>query len=127
MKIIRAARISLLSEAFRGASSGAVGGDTVDRRWWTSFSDPVLAAWVERALEHNHDAAAARQRVREARAGLDTQSSRLWPAVILQGNALRSSSGLPDTVKQGRPETQARRLGADLSWEIDLACASPAC
>jgi NodT family efflux transporter outer membrane factor (OMF) lipoprotein len=110
-----------LSEAFRGANSGAVGGDTVDLRWWASFGDPVLAAWVERALEHNHDVATARQRVRAARAGLDTQSSRLWPTVNLQGHVLRSSSGLPDPVKQGQPDTQALRLGLDLSWEIDLA------
>jgi outer membrane protein TolC len=38
------------SEAFRGAGSGAVGGDTVDVRWWATFGDPVLAAWVNRAL-----------------------------------------------------------------------------
>lgn len=117
-----------LSEVFRSTGDannagvdGAVGGDTVDARWWASFGDPLLTAWVDRALEHNHDVAAAVQRVRAARAGLDAQASRLWPTVQLQGSASRSSSGLPEAVKQGLPDTRALRLGLDLSWEIDLA------
>jgi NodT family efflux transporter outer membrane factor (OMF) lipoprotein len=109
-----------LSETFRDLG-GASSGDAALARWWSSFGDPVLATWVDRALENNHDVAAAVQRVMAARAGLDAQASRLWPTLQLQGSALRSSSGLPEVVKQGQPDTRALRLGLDLSWEIDLA------
>jgi NodT family efflux transporter outer membrane factor (OMF) lipoprotein len=93
----------------------------VDARWWVSFGDPLLAAWVDRALENNHDVAGAMQRVSAARAGLDAQASRLWPTLELRGGASRSSSGLPEAVKQGQPDTRALRLGLELSWELDLA------
>lgn len=109
-----------LSQAFRGTDS-ANGGEPMDGRWWASFGDPLLVAWVDRALESNHDVAAAVQRVRVARAGLNVQASRLWPTVQLQGGASRSSSGLPEAVKQGKPDTRALRLGLDLAWEVDLA------
>ncbi len=115
-----------LSEAFRNSSgasaaSAASGADAVDARWWSTFGDPVLAAWVDHALDNNHDVAAAVQRVRAARAGLDAQASRLWPTVQLQGSVSRSSSGLPEAVKQGQPDARALRLGLDISWEMDLA------
>lgn len=108
-----------LSASFRGAP--AAGGETVDARWWSAFGDPVLTALVERALLDNHDIAAALERVRMARAGLDAQSSRLLPTLGVQASASRNSSGLPQAVKQGQPDTRALRLGVDLSWEIDLA------
>lgn len=110
-----------VSESFRNIDDATLGSDTVDARWWTSFEDPVLTAWVDRALENNHDIAVARQRVKAARAGLDVQTSRLWPTVQVLGSASQSSSGLPEAVKQGLPDTRALRLGMDLSWEIDLA------
>jgi NodT family efflux transporter outer membrane factor (OMF) lipoprotein len=114
-----------LSEGFRGAvgeaGAGGLGDNTVDGRWWAAFGDALLTAWVERALEHNHDVAAAVQRVKAARAGVDAQASRLWPTVNLQGGASRTTSGLPDPVKQGQPDVRALRLGLDLAWEIDLA------
>jgi NodT family efflux transporter outer membrane factor (OMF) lipoprotein len=41
--------------------------------------------------------------------------------VGLQASASRSSSGLPEPVKQGMPDTRALRAGIDVAWEIDLA------
>ena len=110
---------SPLPAEFRGLP-GSRGVELSDQ-WWASFNDALLAELVERALASNHDIAAALQRVKAARAGTDIQGSRLWPAVGLQATTLRSSSGLPDVVKQGQPDTKALRLGLDLSWEVDLA------
>lgn len=110
-----------LSPSFRSAGPASVAADAADARWWTGFGDATLTALVETALRNNHDIAAALQRVQAARAGLDAQASRLWPTVGLQAGAARSSSGLPAPVKQSIPDTRALRLGAELSWEVDLA------
>lgn len=110
-----------LSPAFRGAGDPARVAEVADARWWFTFGDATLVTLVEQALQRNHDIAAAVQRVQAARAGLDAQASRLWPTVGLQAGAARSSTGLPAAIKQGLPDTRALRLGADLSWEVDLA------
>jgi len=109
-----------LSAAFHGAGP-AEPEASLASRWWATFGDTTLVALVERALQDNHDIAAALQRVQAARAGVDAQASRWWPAVAMQAEAARSSSGLPPAVKQGQPDTRALRLGVPLSWELDLA------
>lgn len=108
-----------LSGAFRGAA--ATPGNSVDARWWNTFGDSALTSLIERALQNNHDVAIALQRVQAARSGLSAQASRLYPTVGLQASASRSSTDLPDAVKQAQPDTRALRLGIDLTWEIDLA------
>lgn len=108
-----------LSDAFRGAATTP--GDTVDARWWNTFGDATLTTLIERALQNNHDVAIALQRVKAARSGLTAQASRLYPTVGLQASASRSSTDLPEAVKQRQPDTRALRLGVDLAWEIDLA------
>ncbi len=113
-----------LSPAFRAAGPGtaaAEAAEAADARWWAGFGDATLSALVDQALQQNHDIAAALQRVRAARAGLDAQASRLMPTLGVQASAARSSTGLPAPVKQGLPDTRSLRLGVDLSWEVDLA------
>lgn len=89
--------------------------------WWAGWGDPILTTLIEEALSANQDVAIALQRVIQARAGADAQSSRLWPAVGVQASASRSDSGLPAPVKQGMPDTRALRAGIEVGWEIDLA------
>jgi len=60
------------------------------------------------------------QRVRQARAGQTAVSSRLWPTVSLTGSASDERSGLPDQVKQGKPDTRAYRGALELGWELDV-------
>lgn len=109
-----------LADRFANASAPAIPRQT-ERDWWSGFGDPVLVALVDEALQANQDITVARLRVRQARAGVDAQGSRLWPALGLQVSASRSSSDLPAPVKQGQPDTRARQIGAELSWELDLA------
>jgi len=101
------------------------GGAAIDRPevdWWRGFGDPVLAAFIDRGLQANHDVRSALARVRAARAGLTAQASRLVPAVNLQGGVSRSTSGLPAAMKQGgEPDVRAIRGALEVSWEIDLA------
>lgn len=110
-----------LSAAFAQTGSSGAAVQVLDGAWWAGYGDPVLTALVEEALTANQDVAIALQRVAQARAGRDAQSSRLWPTVGVQASASRSDSGLPAPVKQGMPDTRALRAGIDVAWEIDLA------
>lgn len=91
-----------------------------DATWWRSFNDPAMAALIQRAQSTNHDVRIALQRVRQARAGQTAVASRLWPTVALTGSASSERSGLPDQVKQGKPDTRAYRGALDLGWELDV-------
>lgn len=91
-----------------------------DASWWRGFDDDALIALVQRAQSANHDVRIAVQRVRQARAGQTAAASRLWPTVSLTGSASDERSGLPDQVKQGKPDTRAYRGALDLGWELDL-------
>lgn len=93
----------------------------LDETWWEGFGDATLARLIKQALSANQDVAIALQRVGQARAGADAQTSRLWPTLSVQASASRSESGVPDPVKQGMPDTRALRAGMDVAWEIDLA------
>jgi NodT family efflux transporter outer membrane factor (OMF) lipoprotein len=109
-----------LAPAFTQAGSAAAV-KALEGAWWAGYGDPVLTALIEEALTANQDVAIALQRVAQARAGHDAQSSRLWPTIGAQASASRSDSGLPAPVKQGMPDTRALRAGVDVAWEIDLA------
>lgn len=108
-----------LSAAFH--QGGPAAAASLDGKWWAGYADPTLTALVDEALTANQDVAISLQRVIQARAGSDAQSSRLWPTVGLQASASRSESGLPAPVKQGLPDTRALRAGVEVAWEIDLA------
>jgi NodT family efflux transporter outer membrane factor (OMF) lipoprotein len=104
-------------DGFRHAA-GPVG--LVDTTWWRGFGDDALIALVERAQAANHDVRIAQQRVRQARAGRAAAASRLGPTVSLTGSASDERSGLPDRVKQGKPDTRAYRGALELGWELDV-------
>lgn len=95
-------------------------GAAVGATWWQDFEDPVLSALTARSQAANLDVRIAVQRVRQARAGLEAASSRLWPTVSLTGSASDQRTGLPDEVKRGSPDTRALRGAIDLGWEIDV-------
>lgn len=98
----------------------------IDTVWWKGFDDAALMALIERAQSANHDVRIAVQRVRQARAGQTAVASRLWPSLSLTGSASDERSGLPDPVKQGKPDTRALRGALDLKWELDVAGAARA-
>ncbi len=110
-----------LTAGFAHGHAAQAEGEAAGAEWWAAWGDSTLTALVEEALGANQDITIALQRVAQARAGADAQAARLWPTVGVQASASRSSSGLPDPVKQGMPDTRALRAGIDVAWEIDLA------
>ncbi|MES2918999.1 MAG: efflux transporter outer membrane subunit [Pseudomonadota bacterium] len=106
-----------LSATFTGGG-GEVVSPTAD--WWQVFNDPVLDHMITRGLAGNHDARLAITRVQMARAGVTAGQSRLLPSLALTGSRSDSRSGLPPPYKNGEPDTRATRIGAELSWELDL-------
>jgi NodT family efflux transporter outer membrane factor (OMF) lipoprotein len=110
-----------LAAAFSNEPASGVATPALDDAWWDGLGDATLAQLVKEALSANQDVAIALQRVGQARAGAEAQTSRLWPSAGLQAAASRSRSGVPEPVKQGMPDTRVLRAGLDVAWEIDLA------
>jgi len=85
-------------------------------RWWTSLNDRLLDQLIEEAVEGNLDVAAAKARIREARAGRREAIGGFFPSVDGSASAIRSktASGGAGSV------SSLYRAGFDASWEIDL-------
>ncbi len=105
------------SSSFRAA---ATRGTEFDGDWWSAFGDPALTHLIQRALDSNLDVRISVERVAQARAGLTAVASRSAPTIAATGSVSRSSSGLPDDVKRGLPDTRAVRGAIDLGWELDI-------
>lgn len=121
-----------LSPGFSG-TAGNHAGDTAGNStvstpadWWHVFNDPVLDRMIARGLANNHDTRLAVSRVQMARAGVTASQSRLLPGLALTGSHSDSRTGLPPPYKNGEPDIKADRIGAELSWEIDLFGAAQA-
>jgi NodT family efflux transporter outer membrane factor (OMF) lipoprotein len=95
--------------------------------WWRSFSDPLLASLVERALAQNLDLQQASARVAQARAALRHARADLLPSGQVSGQASenyqstespqgRIASALPGFER----EAQLYELNVGASWELDL-------
>ncbi|MFZ3194411.1 MAG: TolC family protein, partial [Moraxellaceae bacterium] len=87
----------------------------LDAAWWQQFNDPQLTALVELAAQNNQDVTLAVLRLRQAQAGLQANQSRLLPSVAATGSLSQSESDLPAAVKQGQPDTIARRAALNLN------------
>ncbi|CAN5664492.1 efflux transporter outer membrane subunit [soil metagenome] len=89
----------------------------LDRTWWRSFGDPVMAQLVEQALDHNPDIAIAAGRVREVQANLTLARAQLLPTLDagIAGGRSRSVSAFGTPLEQNFAEPQLQA-----SYEIDL-------
>lgn len=92
----------------------------LDAAWWQQLGDAQLTTLVELAAQNNQDVTLAVLRLRQAQAGLGVSQSRLLPSVAATGSLSQSESDLPAAVKQGQPDTVARRAALNLSWDLDL-------
>ncbi|UUX51587.1 efflux transporter outer membrane subunit [Nisaea acidiphila] len=81
-------------------------------RWWTELDDPTLNGLIERASGQNLDLAAARARIREARASYRQAGGALQPSLDGSG-----STGLAGSDNSIDGQFQA---GFDASWELDI-------
>ncbi len=92
-------------------------GAPLQRDWWLSFGDPMLAALVERALENNSDIGIAAARVREARANLALARAQTLPSIdaAISGGRSRSVNafGQPSEQNFAQPQLQ-------VAYEVDL-------
>ncbi|RZT36677.1 efflux transporter outer membrane subunit [Cupriavidus agavae] len=94
--------------------------------WWHALGDTQLDALIADALKQSPDIDAARARVRQARAGLNSNKANLLPKVGLDAAMLRTRS--PDlsalsgegSSGGGRGPMSLYIAGFDASWEIDL-------
>lgn len=89
-----------------------VGTEPVPVVWWTAFQSPDINALVEFALAGNVDVQIAWERLREARALADRESSGLWPT--LEGE------GLAQTRRPDFSTGDQIDLGLSAGYEIDL-------
>lgn len=96
-----------------GKSGATVAGTPQLAEWWTRLGDPTLNRMIDGAVAGNLDVAAAKARVREARASYDQAVGALFPEVNGAGVAGRSQVGAT------RPVNNVRGA-ASASWEIDL-------
>jgi NodT family efflux transporter outer membrane factor (OMF) lipoprotein len=91
-----------------------------DGAWWRRFDDLVLDQLVDAALAANHDVRIALARVEQARAGVDLATSRLLPSVDAIGVRARDHTAYDEAARQRLPDTDVRRGGLNVSWEVDL-------
>lgn len=95
--------------------------------WWTGFGDPMMAKFVQRALEQNLDLEASIARVRQARAQAGAADAALLPTADLGAGATfehQSLRGPFGAVSAGSPgfkrDAMDYTVGPSASWEIDL-------
>ncbi|MBB4305247.1 NodT family efflux transporter outer membrane factor (OMF) lipoprotein [Rhodobium orientis] len=87
-------------------------------RWWRRLRDPLLNQIIEEAVAGNLDVAAAKARVREARAAYRQSFGAMLPGVSGSGSATSNkSTGAGGSNGEHYKLYQA---GFDASWEIDL-------
>jgi NodT family efflux transporter outer membrane factor (OMF) lipoprotein len=99
-----------------------------DTAWWTRFDDPLLTRLIRDAVEDNTDLAAARARVREARALSRAAGADSLPDIGAGAGAERfqlseNGSGAAGALAdQGLADRRGELYdaGLDASWEIDL-------
>jgi len=92
-------------------------------RWWTTFGDATLTGYVDEALAHNLDLAAAMARIETARAAVKLAQADLYPSVNLGVGAARTRGTELGTnpLPQGfGATTNDFRIGLDASYEVDL-------
>jgi outer membrane protein, multidrug efflux system len=92
-------------------------------QWWHHRGDPMLDRLIDEAVQGNLDVAAAKARIREARALRQETIGALFPEIAGSGSASANRLG---TVINGLPNNagalhyNAFQAGFDSSWELDL-------
>lgn len=102
------------------AQPAGVSNNSIETAWWSLFRDPALDALITEALAANLDARLAVARLDEARALARVSRAGLLPSGSVGASYQRRR--LADTERPGGQarESDTLRLGAEVSWEIDL-------
>ena len=100
-------------------SEGAAVQEGSSARWWKSYHDPLLDAWIARLESENLELKAAAERVLQARQRVRIQQGGLWPSLGVSGGSVRSFG--PDLAMPGeRSYNTSIEAGGAISWQIDL-------
>lgn len=89
----------------------------IAKDWWTNFKSAELNSLMEQALVNNNDIGAAMQRIEQARAGLRSTSSSLFPSV--DGSASINHDDRNPGKGKDTSDTGGS-LGLNVSYELDL-------
>jgi outer membrane protein, multidrug efflux system len=92
-------------------------------RWWARLDDAVLNGLIEEAVQGNLDVAAAKARIREARALRVQATGALFPLVTGSGSATQNQLGSASATGLDNVGTSAYsqfEAGFDASWELDV-------
>lgn len=87
-------------------------------KWWQRLRDPELNALVEEAVAGNLDVAAAKAKIREARASYRQSAGTLLPSLDGSASATRIKSAA--TTSGSNTVYSEYQAGFDASWELDL-------
>ncbi len=82
-------------------------------KWWASFNDPVLSAFLEAAQTSSPTLAGATARIDQARANVKLAGVSSQPVVGINSSLNRSGN-------VGKPIVTSASVGVDAGWEIDL-------
>lgn len=92
--------------------------------WWSQFNDAVLTQLIEQGLASNNNVAAAKGRLRSARAALDAAQGARLPSVNASASASRQDNidGLSraETIDGLLITDENYNIGIDASWEADI-------
>lgn len=94
------------------AAFSETGGAAIPDQWWEAFHDPELNARIERSLSFNLDLAAVWQRLMEAEAVVNRESSALYPNVDAIFDGAFSQTG--------STRSKEFSFGLAAEYEIDL-------
>lgn len=93
-------------------------------RWWQLYEDPTLNHWVQQALAHNQDLAAAQANVQAMLAGIGEFEGQRWPATSLGVAAVYGRTADDQTLAQARgrqaPAQWQFNPGAELTYQLDV-------
>jgi NodT family efflux transporter outer membrane factor (OMF) lipoprotein len=109
----------LLPTAWKSSTGAAAEKPPKLARWWSRLQDPLLDALVEEAVQGNLDVAAAKARIREARATYRQSVGALFPLADGSAQVSRNRSASGTTGSSGQIYNQYQ-AGFDASWEVDL-------
>ncbi|WP_315838476.1 efflux transporter outer membrane subunit [Bradyrhizobium prioriisuperbiae] len=88
-------------------------------QWWRRLNDPLLDRLIEEAVQGNLDVAAAKARIREARASRRQAVGALFPQITGSGSATANQSSAA-SAGVGASSFNQFQSGFDASWELDL-------
>lgn len=91
-------------------------------RWWERLRDPTLNALIDEAVAGNLDVAAAKAKIREARASYRETAGTLFPSADGSASATRGKGSSSSSSSSGSSsgEYSLYEAGFDASWELDL-------